>query len=310
MPHFSLDYSQSIESESGVFYKNVQFLGSGGDAVTYMMMATSGPNIGVTFAVKIFKKQAAQERKERFIEETNVLTGLQHPCVMRVFDRGMFLTGPPNNQNEHPFVVAEYLPRTLRAALRADSLYMPEKLSISLQLLSALKFISEQSPKIIHRDIKPENIFLKGRSCVLGDFGLMKLLDGTEEGDKDIFKQSMLPGMPFFYRTPDLVAYANNESDITIATDIFQLGLVLAELFTGWNPCKRPKDSKGIYDPVELENIGNIRGDNGAGIASILKRMLKINKNERETIDPVINDVRKVFEDVCDKMTEIEGRVY
>ena len=59
---------------------------------------------------------------------------------------------------------------------------------------------------------------------MLGDFGLMKLLDDTNVEDREIFKESIGPGMPFYYRTPDLVAYAKNEAQLTVKSDVFQLG--------------------------------------------------------------------------------------
>jgi serine/threonine protein kinase len=89
---------------------------------------------------------------------------------------------------------------------------------------------------VVHRDIKPKNIFLKGQSFVLGDFGLIKLLNGHDEADHNIFKESVGFGMPYFYRTPDLIAYGKRESGITTKSDVFQLGLVAIELFTGRNP--------------------------------------------------------------------------
>ena len=300
---FTLSFDQSILSATGVYYRIVQELGSGGNAVAYLANATSGPNRGVPFAVKIFKKLSAPERRERFVEEIDVLTTLDHPSVMRVFDRGLFET---HSAGQHPFVVAEYLPRTLFDAMKANSLSMPEKLSIALQLLSALEYICGRDPQIIHRDIKPQNIFLKGKSCVLGDFGLMKLVDGNDEVDKDVFKMSIGPGMPFFYRTPDLVAYAKNESDLTIKSDVFQLGLVLSTLFTGWNPCKRPGN---ILDPVELSPIGNIVGAQAAGIASLLNRMLVMDPARRESVDAFLDPFLGVFNDVASKMNDIEGRV-
>lgn len=304
--NFSLSFDQSIQSATGIYYRVVQELGSGGNAVAYLVNATSGPNKGVPFAVKIFRKLSAPERRERFIEEVDVLTTLDHPSIMRVFDRGLFETHTNGQANQHPFVVAEYLPRTLFAAMKANSLSMPEKLSVALQLLSALVHLSGRDPQIVHRDIKPQNIFLKGKSCVLGDFGLMKLIDGNDEVDRDVFKMSIGPGMPFFYRTPDLVAYAKNESDLTVKSDVFQLGLVLTALFTGWNPCKRPEN---ILDPVELDNIGNIVGANSAGIVALLNRMLVMDPEQREPIDAFVDPFLGVFNDVAAKMNDIEGRV-
>jgi serine/threonine protein kinase len=81
-----------------------------------------------------------------------------------------------------------------------------KKLSYVLQLLSALNYLAALTPQVVHRDIKPQNIFVKGGSAVLGDFGLMKLLDGNAEADREIFKESVGPGMPFYYRTPPMIS--------------------------------------------------------------------------------------------------------
>jgi len=43
----------------------------------------------------------------------------------------------------------------------------------------------------------------------------MRLIGGTADQDCDIFKDSVGLGMPFFYRTPDLIAYARGKSDLT-----------------------------------------------------------------------------------------------
>ncbi len=120
-----------------------------------------------------------------------------------------------------------------------------------------------------------------------GDFGLMKVLDGSEEVDREIFKESVGVGMPYYYRTPDLVAYANNKAPISTKSDVFQLGLVITQLFTGRNPCKvAPKN----LDPVELEQLNIISGKLGGSISNLINKMLCTNPNERvsaaDLIDP------------------------
>lgn len=304
--NFYLPFAKSIQSDTGDWYKNVQYLGSGGNAITYLVVATSGVNKGVPFAAKIFRNLSQQDRRDRFLEEINILEDLEHPAIMRTFDAGLFTIHFDDSTDEHPFVIAEYLPQTLATAIRARSLSMAQRASFALQLISALKYLNAHDPKIIHRDIKPQNIFIKGDSCVLGDFGLMKLVDGNTEVDRDIFKLSIGPGMPFYYRTPDLVRYARSESDISIKTDVFQLGLVLTELFTGKNPCVVPDN---ILDDVELHPIGHIPGTSGAGIASLLKRMLVFDPANREPIDDFLDPFLGVFQDIATRANDLDGHV-
>ena len=300
-----LNFDDCLLGVSDTVYRTIQRLGAGGNAVTYLMVALDGPNKGVPFAVKLFKNLSAPERRDQFLDEIELLGSLQHPSIMRTYDWGFFTSGA--EETKQPYVVAEYLPQTLRSALRSNSLSMTEKLSITLQLLSALAYLSERTPQIVHRDIKPANIFLKGKSCVLGDFGLAKVLDGSAEIDRDIFKESAGVGMPFQYRTPDLVNYANNESDLTIQSDVFQLGLVLAELFTGNNPSKK---SKKLLEPVSLNKIGTIRGAGSSDISTLLTRMLEFDPSKRDEIQMFADPFLKIFHDVSQKTMEIEGRIW
>lgn len=84
---------------------------------------------------------------------------------------------------------------------------------------------------------------------MLGDFGLLKRgKEIDDDSSENIFKRSVGPGMPFCYRTPDQVSYARNEAELTVASDIFQLGLVAAELFTGRNPEKRAEHNNFLSD--------------------------------------------------------------
>lgn len=130
--------------------------------------------------------------------------------------------------------------------LSKEMLFFSEKVLYACQLLSALQLL--QNRNIIHRDIKPNNIFVNGSNAVLGDFGLIKALDINEQlneqvdDDIEMINETAFHtaegyvAMPYFYRTPELVAYANKRDVLHIESDVFQLGLVLTELFTGENP--------------------------------------------------------------------------
>lgn len=302
-----LDPGRSIRSESGEWYRIIQTLGVGGNAVTFLVVSTSGANTGVLFALKCFRKLSQPERRTAFHLEINFLKGRSHPSVMRVFDQGLFRYTIGGVEGEYPFVVAEYLGTTLRHVMRMKSSSLAQRVSFSVQLVSALVYLERSDPQIIHRDIKPENIFIKGSSCVLGDFGLMKALDGSEEQDREVFKESVGAGMPFFYRTPELVEYATVGGELTTRTDVFQLGLVLAELFTGRNPA-RPPANGNIYAPVELEPIGHCPGEFGAGVAGLLRRMLDRTSGHGLRASEVMDGWMGLFASVCESTHRLEGR--
>ena len=300
--HFKLEPEQTVKSSSNNYYRCVQMLGAGGNAVTFLVLCTSGANSGALFALKVFRRLSAPERREKFLQESKLLFQINHPCILRLFDEGVFHTAA----GDYPFTVAEYLPNTLQQILQRD-IPLIEKLAFSLQLVSALAHLAGRNPQIIHRDIKPANIFIKGRSCVLGDFGLMKLIDGNAEADKEAFKESIGPGMPFYYRTPDLVAYAKNEADITVKSDVFQLGLVLAQLFSRWNPCKKAEHHLA---PIELERIENIPGKLGGSIWTILNRMLIFDPIERPHAADVLNLWQLNFFNAVQHNHALEGQAF
>lgn len=259
---------------------------------------------GSLFALKIFQRVSDQDRLKKFFDEVTFLEWCDHPSIMRVYDSGSLKA----QGNNHPFVVMEYLPSHLQNEMRRNMLDIPAKVSIATQLLSALSYLSSLEHKIIHRDIKPQNIFIKGNTCVLGDFGLMKVLKIEDEKSKEEDRNDMSSyiGMPFYYRTPDLVSYTKGESDLTTNSDIFQLGLVLAELFTGKNPCK-VTNSK--LDPVELYPLGKIPGDFSKRINRAIQKMIKHNPEERDSLESLLDHWTGVFQSVSNIVHQLNGRV-
>src|SRR5947207_5804762 len=161
-----LDIGRIVASWTGNGYRIIGFLGKGGSANTYLTLCLTGKHKGLNFAVKAFRSAAKPERIINFMREINVLRSCEHPAIMKVFDEGIF-------QEKYPVVVVEYLPRSFHDEIRSR-IGLLEKISYSLHLLSALDYLQRLEPAVIHRDIKPKNIFVKGGSCILGDFGLLK----------------------------------------------------------------------------------------------------------------------------------------
>jgi len=297
--YFAFENWKGIKADSGNWYRAIELLGVGGNAATFLAYCTSNPQKGLLFAVKVFRRLSKPERKTTFLEEAKFLKGCQHPAIMRIFDEGTYY-------DSNPFAVMEYLPRTLGEVMRAGCSFL-EKVTFSMQLLSALDFLSSEHPKVVHRDIKPANVFIKGGSCVLGDFGLMKRIEDDGDDDRSLIKESIGPGMPFYYRTPDLVAYMNGTAPLTTQTDVFQLGLVLAQLFTGRNPCVACDD---FAAPLQIEEIGHIPSDFGGLVASLLKRMLDFDPATRSRPSELLDNWEGLFQKVVDAAHAVEDRAF
>lgn len=196
-----------------VTYEKIDTAGRGGIGKVSVVLATLGMRKGVLFALKVFSpdSRAKEEWKQGFMREVHVLRDCDHPAIVKVFDEGVLEDG-------RPFFVMEYLPRTLWGAMQDGKLNELEKLSIIMQLLSALDYLSRRDPYVVHRDIKPKNIFLKAGTCVLGDFGLVfQDVEHTQRAGSD----RSIPAMAQMYRTPELVAFHNGGPKPPPASDVF-----------------------------------------------------------------------------------------
>jgi serine/threonine protein kinase len=301
-----LNFGKSVQSHDGTWYRKIEHLGTGGNAVVFLMLATSGNNHGSLFALKMFRRFSILTRRERFMEEINFLIGCNHASITPVYDYGMYsFPGAPNEV--FPFMITEYLPVTLDDAIKTGSVKKIDKISYILQVLSALKYLETRQTPIVHRDVKPKNIFINGPSCMLGDFGLIKSV-GDVEDDRRLLTESGEATMPFKYRTPDLIRYANGDiEDITPKSDVFQLGLIAAELFTGRNP---QITANSIFDPLQMNQVGHIPGKYGRHIKRSIEMMLIDNPDERPSAGELITEWQSDFENVAGDINTLEGRVF
>lgn len=181
------------------------------------------------------------------------------------------------------------------------------KLRYTLQLLSALKYLAANG--VVHRDVKPGNIFLNGRTCVLGDFGLMKPYESPAiDADRAQLKESLGPGMPRSYRTPDLVDYLNGGPPPSPNSDVFQVGLVLAELFTGKNP-QRPMRKGSFTSPVRLDRIRTVPGRFGDAIRDLVSAMLQFDPGRRPSALEIFDNWMGLFISAVQERHDAEGSV-
>ena len=301
-----IEVGTMVRSRAAINYRVLQFLGSGGNSLVFLVLALNGETHGVLFALKIFTKLSKPTRLDRFEQEADFLRACAHPAIMRIYDNGTLSPKVEEGIKRYPFVIVDYLPQTLDQLISRTTT-TAERVSYTLQLLSALAYLEHHNPSVVHRDVKPKNIFVKGRSCVLGDFGLMKFLNEHDDIDREIYREAVGPGMPYYYRSPDLVAYAKGEAPLTTKSDVFQLGLVVAEMFTGMNPSERPQD---ILDPVVLHEIGSISGALGLRIHELIEAMLLFDVQKRPRAVDLVDPWEGIFREVVTRCHDLDGRVF
>lgn len=285
---------QIIKSLANNAYRVMQLLGQGKNASAYLVVAISDDHRGTFHTLKILQDPTNEAKLRAFNRERDFMRGLRHPSILRLTDRGRY----SSNGQETQFYVCDYYTRTLEEVISQGKCTLARKLCYALQLSSALAYLADQRPAVIHCDIKPANIFVDGLNCALADFGLMR--------SHDIHDVRELGPSLHTYRSPDIVGYLTGQEALTPKSDVFQLGLTLAELFTGQNPCKSAESGS---EPVEIAPLRPISGQLGNRIFTLLEWMLKAAPYERPTASFTIDIWQGILFDAIQALQQFEDRV-
>jgi serine/threonine protein kinase len=204
-------------------YEFLEHIGSGGMADVYRARDNE---LGRHVAVKLFRvveeTVADTQRRER---EINLLSGLSHVGLVPVYDAGRLVHAGV----EHRYLVMELVEgRSLAHRIQEGPLKPRQVADIGAQVADVLSYVHGRG--VIHRDVKPENILISetptfGYSLMtrLADFGVAQFVDGTRlTGHGTIMGTAA-------YISPE---QARGE-EVTEATDIYSLGLVLLEALKG-----------------------------------------------------------------------------
>jgi hypothetical protein len=220
-------------------YRIVTPLGKGGMGEVYR---AEDLRLGQTVALKFLPQSLARtaEALERFTREVRLARQVAHPNVCRVFDLGEISeTVDAGMTVTHTFLTMEFVDgEDLASLLRRIGRLPPDKaVEIARQLCAGLAAAHEHG--IVHRDLKPANVMLDGRGRVrITDFGLATLA-------AEIDPAHTLVGTPA-YMSPEQLA----GGELSSSSDLYSLGLVLYEIFTG----KRPFDASTMEEMARLRD--------------------------------------------------------
>lgn len=219
LPASAVDPGLELTSDTGRTYAVLEPLGRGGNASAFLVVGTSESDQGLPSAAKFFTHDDAA-RRTAFLGEIAYLRNHPHGAILPIYDAGASLQG-------FPFYVSRYMATTLERIIESERAPMFDKLLYASQLASALGYLASADPQILHRDVNASNVFVNGRTCLLGDFGMMGTL-GSGTVDRAV---------PWEARTPDMVRHLSGGAAPTTQSDVFSLGVVLYRLFTGERPC-------------------------------------------------------------------------
>src|SRR6185436_6741146 len=218
--------SGSISGSIG-HYSVERMLGAGGMGEVYRAVDTT---LRRPVALKLLPAgQADAERRQRFVQEAQSASALNHPNIVTIYEIG--------EADGRDFIAMELVEgRTLADQAAGKPLPLVKALRYAEQMADGLA--AAHAIGLVHRDLKPANVMVTDRGIVkILDFGLAKLVepvsDGSEESPTQSMQLSTEPG-----RVVGTVSYMSPEQaegrKVDARSDIFAFGCVLYEMVTGF----------------------------------------------------------------------------
>ena len=185
---------------------------------------------------------AADGIVERFQRERQILANLEHPNIARLLDGGTTAAGLP-------YLVMEYVDgEPIDTYCERHELDVEQRLKLFLSVCAAVRFAHQNL--VVHRDLKPSNILVTadGQPKLL-DFGIARLVEN--EGAQDDATQTIGRMMTPQYASPEQL----RGGQVTTASDVYSLGVLLYQLLTGIRPYGVDVDSLGEMERIVCEEV-------------------------------------------------------
>jgi tetratricopeptide (TPR) repeat protein len=210
-------------------YQLVSRIGQGGMGAVYKAEDTKFNNRPV--AIKEMSKAGLspnriQEAEEAFKREAELLSGLLHPNLPRIYESF--------TENDRSYLVMDFIEgETVEEYLEhvdGGPLPVDQVIDWAEQLCDVLSYLHNRQPPIIFRDLKPANVMISESGHIfLIDFGIARIFKPGKSHDTVAFGS---PG----YAAPEQYGKAQS----TPRTDIYCLGTLLHQLLTGIDPTENP----------------------------------------------------------------------
>lgn len=282
---------ETVKDEKGVTYSATGVIAKSPHGIVVKVTRLKpGGGVEGTFALKILGK-INDNRRDRFLNEIDILSGLEHPHILRLVSKGFI-------QVQHlpiPWMIMElggfnldiYIngKETEQNFISGHGPFDPASVKkLGVQMCETLKYI--HSKNILHRDIKPQNFVLSkfesDENISMIDFGIAKPFGKDVSGrpmDRLTLDDERVGPMLFF--SPELVEYAADKSyPVDYRSDMWQLARVIWFMATGKISTGRPSRKA---DPT------------GGTLHSMVDIMSNDDPDERlQSIDEMIDLLNKI----------------
>ncbi len=265
-------------------YKILETIGSGGMATVYKAQDLLGEKRVV--ALKLLKEENFHDeaQKRRFRHESQITAGLDHPHIVRVFERG---------ESDDCFYIAMELlsGATLARLIRERGRFRPQEAVVVMrQVVEALKAIHGR--EILHRDLKPENIMVLdgggGRPLVkLLDFGL-----AITPAQSRLTMSGVVMGT-VRYLPPERIQRGVS----SVAGDIYSAGIILYEMLTAAKPFWSEATGEVIHRILETYPVParEINPETPPALEALIAAMIDKDPAKRPTLAEIAAELDKLY---------------
>jgi serine/threonine protein kinase len=200
-------------------------LGRGGMAQVFRARRADGQyhsEVAIKLVPAAFASPAVERR---FAAERQILAGLVHPGIARLFDGG-------TTSDNVPYLVMELVEgQPIDAYCNTNRSSLQSRLRLFLSVCEAVSYAHRHL--IVHRDLKPSNIFVTRDGAVkLLDFGVAKVLDSITTSGRHAPTVTLLRALTLTFASPEHI----RGERVTTASDVYSLGVLLYHLLTGKSP--------------------------------------------------------------------------
>ncbi len=270
-------------------YQILEQLGSGGMGEVYKARDTK---LNRFVAIKVLKAEhlAQASRKQRFIQEAQAASALNHPNIVTIHEI--------DQRDGIDFMVMEFITgKTLDARIPRQGMRLNEALRVAVQVAEGLR--RAHAAGIVHRDLKPSNIMVADDGLVkVLDFGLAKLTeqapisqDEETRTERPETEEGTVLGTTA-YMSPEQAEGRKLDE----RTDIFSFGVVLYEMLSGRRPFDGDSRAAMVSallkeEPKPLENIPS-------DLEKVIRRCLRKDRDKRfQHVDDVKIALDEIRED-------------
>jgi len=203
-------------------FKVVEEIGRGGMGVVYLGRRTDG-DFTQEVVIKVLRVGVdTEDTRRRFLQERQILANLDHPGIVRLLDGGFTPDGRPY------IIMNRVVGQRLDNYCDDHQLEIRARIRLFLGVIEAVDHAHRHL--IIHRDLKPSNVWVDKEGKVhLLDFGIAKIAAEDDGPELTMTRQRLMTPE---YASPEQV----RQDDITTASDVYQLGVLLYKLLTGQYP--------------------------------------------------------------------------